>query len=63
MDNACNDRFVDSSISQDKRMELLVEKYSDQLYRTAYFQCKNRHDAEDIVQEVFIKYMKKAGFC
>ena len=59
MDNACNDRFIDSSISQDKKIELLVEKYSDQLYRTAYFQCKNRHDAEDIVQEVFIKYMKK----
>lgn len=40
-------------------LERLVKKYSDQMFRTAYFMCKNKSDAEDIVQETFIRYMQK----
>src|SRR5574344_848715 len=40
------------------RAEELVEKYSKMLYRLAYSRTQNRHDAEDIVQEVFYKYLK-----
>ncbi len=36
----------------------LVEKYSSFVYRTVFFDIKNREDAEDISQEVFIKAYK-----
>ena len=37
----------------------LIDKYSDILFRCAFSYCKNKSDAEDIVQETFIKYLKK----
>lgn len=40
-------------------IETLVEKYSSKLYTTSYLLCRNKEDAEDILQEVFIRYMKK----
>ena len=36
-------------------MELLYDKYSGSVYRLALSYCKNTADAEDIVQEVFMK--------
>lgn len=36
----------------------LIEKYASMMLRCAYAYCGNRADAEDILQEVFIKYMK-----
>jgi RNA polymerase sigma-70 factor (ECF subfamily) len=36
----------------------LIEKYASMMLRCAYAYCGNRADAEDIIQEVFIKYMK-----
>ena len=38
-------------------MELAYEKYADMLYRLALSHLKNPEDAEDTVQEVFVKYM------
>ena len=32
----------------------IYDKYSTELYRSAYFFCRNRHDAEDVLQETFI---------
>lgn len=37
----------------------LIEKYANLMLRCAISYCGNRSDAEDIIQEVFIKYMKK----
>lgn len=37
---------------------VVIEKYKDCVYKTAYTYCKNSHDAEDIFQEVFLKYLK-----
>lgn len=37
----------------------LIEKYSDVLFRCANSYCNNKQDAEDIVQEVFLKCLKK----
>ncbi len=37
----------------------LIDKYSDSLYRCAFSYCNNTQDAEDIVQEVFMKYLRK----
>lgn len=39
--------------------EKTVRDYSDMLLRCAYSICSNRSDAEDIVQEAFIKLIKK----
>lgn len=36
-----------------------IEKYSATVFRCAYSFVKNRHDAEDIMQEVFMKYLTK----
>lgn len=37
----------------------MINKYSDTVYRMAYSLTKNRYDAEDIHQEVFVKYIEK----
>ena len=40
-----------------------LEKYADMVYRLAYAQTRNRTDAHDIFQEVFIRLVKKGpGF-
>ncbi len=36
----------------------VVEKYSDMVYRAAYHALCDRHYAEDITQEVFLKLMR-----
>lgn len=38
--------------------EKLLEKYSDMVYRIAYARTQNIYDAQDITQEVFLKYIK-----
>ncbi|MDO4326744.1 MAG: sigma-70 family RNA polymerase sigma factor [bacterium] len=35
----------------------MVQKYSDTVYRMAYSLVKNRYDADDIHQEVFVRYL------
>ena len=37
----------------------LIEKYSSLLLRVAYSYLKNLQDAEDMVQDTFIKVMQK----
>jgi len=39
--------------------EELFEKYSDVVYRVAAMSCGDRCEAEDIVQEVFVRYLKR----
>ena len=38
--------------------EQVLEKYANMVLQTAYSMVKNRHDAEDIAQEVFISLMR-----
>ena len=40
-------------------VEELIEEYQNNLYVTAFSICKNDHDAEDVVQDTFIKYISK----
>lgn len=41
-------------------VETIVERYGDMLYRLCILMLKNESDAEDVVQETFIKYYRKA---
>ncbi len=43
-----------------RHIEYAVEKYSRMLFRISYGILMNEHDAEDALQETFIKYMTKA---
>lgn len=36
----------------------LIDKYSDMIYRIALGYLRNKEDAEDVVQDVFLKYIK-----
>lgn len=37
------------------QMEIIYETYKNTVYRTAFAYCRNKSDAEDITQEVFVK--------
>lgn len=43
-----------------QRLETLFLKYSDLLYRISLVETGNKQDAEDAVQETFIKYLSKS---
>lgn len=42
----------------DFSVEELLRRYSDMVYRLAYARTQNKQDAEDITQEVFLKYIR-----
>ncbi len=42
-----------------RKIEESVEKHADMLLRVAFMYMKNLSDAEDIVQEVFLRLVKK----
>ncbi len=44
-------------LAADDREKIL--RYSPTVYRMAYAMLKNRYDAEDIHQEVFVRYLRK----
>ncbi|MBQ9044359.1 MAG: sigma-70 family RNA polymerase sigma factor [Oscillospiraceae bacterium] len=39
--------------------EAVVERYTAPLYRLAYSYCGSREDAEDVLQETFLRYLSK----
>ena len=41
-----------------ENIERVIDDYSTHLLRIAYFYTKNRHAAEDIVQEVFLNFLQ-----
>ena len=41
-------------------VEEVLSKYSEMVYRLAYARTKNKQDAEDITQDVFLKYIRSA---
>ncbi|MGI5859986.1 MAG: RNA polymerase sigma factor, partial [Tepidanaerobacteraceae bacterium] len=40
------------------QIERILQKYSKMVYRLAYARTKNRADAEDLLQEVFLRCLK-----
>lgn len=47
-----------SEFIQNVPVEKLLEMYADTVYRLAYSRTRNKQDAEDIMQDVFMKYIK-----
>ncbi|WP_042476435.1 RNA polymerase sigma factor [Bacillus ndiopicus] len=43
----------------EEKIDTLMKEHSALLFRLAYYYTKNLHTAEDIVQDVFIKYFHK----
>ncbi len=42
-------------------LEGVVNRYQKSLYAVAYSVCRNSHDAEDVVQETFLQYLRNKG--
>lgn len=52
-------RFVERrGLGTDMNYETIVKQNIDFVYRTALCYCKNTHDAEDIVQNTFVKLLQ-----
>jgi len=50
---------VDSiSLISNDTIEQILEKYSDTVYRIAFSKLKNKADADDLTQEVFLRYIR-----
>lgn len=50
--------MVQEKFIQDISIEELLKRYSGMVFRLAFSKTRNKSDAEDITQEVFLKYMK-----
>lgn len=46
------------SLNKDDSIEYIVKQYSTMIYRLAFAQTRNKCSADDIYQEVFLKYIK-----
>ena len=47
------------SLRTDDCIDEVIEKYSNMVYRIALAQMKTKHDAEDVFQDVFVRYISK----
>ncbi len=48
----------DKSMDYKNEVIISLNKYSHMVFRLAFARTKNNHDANDIMQEVFLRYMK-----
>lgn len=46
------------SLPREELVLRILEKYADTVYRLAFSRTKSSHDAEDIMQNVFMKFIK-----
>lgn len=44
--------------SVNRNMDWVIQFYADTVYRIAYAYCHNKSDSEDIVQDVFMRYLQ-----
>ncbi len=51
--------MYNQSLRADDWIEEMMNRYADMVYRLAYAQVRNRQDADDIFQEVFIRLVKR----
>lgn len=50
---------MDKSMNIKSTPQEMVERYKNTVFRIAYAYCRNRSDAEDVFQEVFLRYFGK----
>lgn len=48
-----------NALDSDDCIENVIMHYSDMVYRLAFARTGSKHDADDIFQEVFLRYVKK----
>lgn len=53
--------MLQESLRTDDDIERVFHQYADMVYRLAFSQTQNRSDADDVFQEVFLRYMRRAG--
>lgn len=46
-------------LNKEKYLEMMIEKYSDMVYRLALTRTKTKENSEDVYQEVFLRLAKK----
>lgn len=46
-------------MQKEKYMKEILDKYSDMVYRIALTRCRNKENAEDVFQDVFVKFSEK----
>ena len=59
-DGMKDEEILQASLKEPALFEILVEKYHDPLMRAAWRVVRGREEAEDIVQEAFVKMYKNA---
>lgn len=50
---------MQSSMSIDPRIDEVIGRYYPMVYKLAYARTRNSYDAEDVLQEVFLRYIRK----
>ncbi len=60
LDGMKDDEILRASLNEPALFEILVEKYQEPLMRAAWRVVRGREEAEDIVQEAFVKMYKNA---
>lgn len=50
--------MIQTEISAQERTEKAIELYGDMVYRLALVRTRNKSDAEDVFQEVFLRFFK-----
>ncbi len=58
--NAKDEEILGASLKEPALFEILVERYQEPLMRAAWRVVKSREEAEDVVQEAFVKMYKNA---
>lgn len=48
----------DESLRTNDSVDEILNTYSKMVYRLAYARTKNRYDADDVLQEVFLRYIR-----
>lgn len=46
--------------TEEKDLQLKIDRYGNMLFKLSYVRLRNVQDAEDVVQEAFYQYLKKA---
>jgi len=51
---------MQSKMESDPIIDHVIQKHYDMVYKLAYARTRNQYDAEDILQEVFLRYIRRS---